>query len=179
MQKRNPFQWLGLALLAAVWVSGCAYQPISEALRKEARKNLSFPVVLENPEAYRGSIVIWGGQIIQTIPQDQKSEILVLETPLGGDEKPLDDTHSQGRFIVQSDQFLDPEVYRKGRKITVAGEITGAETKAINNVPYRYPMIQAREIYIWPKSPQVIYVPYYDSFYWYNRGWWGPPFYPY
>ncbi len=67
-----------------------------------------------------GTLVIWGGEIIRTVTAGEKSDIIVLETPLDHWEKPLSDVHSQGRFIVQDNRFLDPAVYAKGRKITVA-----------------------------------------------------------
>ena len=47
----------GLFLMA---VSGCAY-PISREMREKANEKLTFSEVIENPEAYMGNLVIWGG----------------------------------------------------------------------------------------------------------------------
>ena len=54
-----------VVLALASLVAGCAY-PISKELRQKAAADLTFAMVLGNPDAYRGSIVIWGGHIIET-----------------------------------------------------------------------------------------------------------------
>ena len=86
-------------------ISGCAY-PISKELRQEASKEPTFPMVLQNPTAYSGSIVIWGGKIIEAHNVTGGSEIIVLETPLDYQEMPESEKYSQGRFIAKAQHFL-------------------------------------------------------------------------
>jgi outer membrane lipoprotein len=168
----------GLFLLM---ISGCAY-PISKELRQEATKDLTFSIVLQDPTAYIGSIVLWGGRIIETIPQTEGSEILVLETPLDYLEEPEADKYSQGRFIGKSSKLLDPEIYKKGKKITLAGEIIGKETRPLGKARYTYPVVMIKELYLWKKEQAYIYPPPY---YWYGPygpypwpyGGWYPPHY--
>ncbi len=81
------FRLFFLALLLAA-VSACAY-PISQQYREQARPGLTFSMVLKNPDAYIGSIVIWGGMIVETHNRPGETEITVLETPLGYEEKPI------------------------------------------------------------------------------------------
>ncbi len=149
---------------------GCAY-PIKKEYREEARKDVTFGQVLQNPSAYKGSTVIWGGTIIQTTPQSDGTEIMVLETPLERQERPQADRYSQGRFIVRSPKFLDPEIYKNGMKVTVAGQIVGQEAKPLGQVQYNYPLVEAREIHLWtPETSAYNYMPYP---YWYG---WAPSF---
>ena len=157
--------------------SGCAY-PISKELRQEASKEPTFPMVLQNPTAYSGSIVIWGGKIIEAHNVTGGSEIIVLETPLDYQEMPESEKYSQGRFIAKSSTFLDPEVYKKGKKITIAGEILGKETKPLGKTEYTYPVIMVKQIHLWRKvkvypypPPYYGYGPYYEPYDW---DWYGP-----
>jgi outer membrane lipoprotein len=153
-------------------VVACSY-PISKEVRQEARKDLSFPQVLQNPTAYKGSTVIWGGSIVQTINRTDGTDIIVLETPLERQERPESDRYSQGRFIVRSPKFLDPEIYKNGRKITVAGEIVGQDARPLGQVQYNYPLLEAKEIYLWNPAAYSDYPAYPYGSGWYG---WAPPF---
>lgn len=156
-------------------LSACAY-PISQPFRDEARKDLTFSTVLQNPTTYRGSVVIWGGVIIDTVNRPEGTEITVLETPLDSGGEPGDEEFSRGRFIAKSLQFLDPEIYKNGRKITVAGEITGQETRPLGAMQYRYPVLMIKELHLWKKET-VTYV--YPRYYWGFWDWYYPSPWPY
>lgn len=72
--------------------------------------------------------------------------------------------------------FLDPEVYRKDRKITVAGTLLGKTVEKLENSTYTYLRIENRQLYLWPAYEVYYYnYPYYDP--------WGYPYiirkYPY
>jgi len=151
-------------------LSSCAY-PISKELRQEARKDLTFSMVLQNPTAYVGSIVLWGGRIIEILNHSDGSEIIVLETPLDYEEMPEAAKYSHGRFIAKTSKFLDPEIYKKGKKITLAGEIIGKETKPLGKGQYTYPVVMIKELHLWKKIRTYAYPPYY--------GWYGPYSWPY
>lgn len=168
MTRYRFFRWFvaGLYLFTAL---GCAY-PISKQLREEVDKNLTFPIVQQDPTAYVGSTVIWGGEIIKTTNLTDGTEILILDTPLDYQGMPRDAEFSRGRFMAKSSQFLDPALYKNGKKITVAGEIMGQETKPLGKTEYIYPAIRVKQLHLW-KSPQYMY---YYSPYW---DWYGP--YPY
>jgi outer membrane lipoprotein len=170
---------LQLMILAVplLFFAGCAAPVISSQIRSEATPNLSFPIAHQNVETYKGATVIWGGVIIETENQPQGSEIVVLETPLHSDERPMGATHTQGRFIARTSKFLDPVVYRKGRRITVAGTITGEETRPLGKTEYTYPIIQIKQVHLWRRE-LVVYPP--SSYYWgWGWGWPGPWYWPY
>jgi outer membrane lipoprotein len=112
IMRFGKLMWpLGLALLA---LPGCATYPVAKKLRQQAR-----PVTLaqasENPGAYRGTVVIWGGRIIKAVNDTNGGALYVLKLPLAHDEKPLAYANSAGRFIASSERFLDPEVYQRGQ----------------------------------------------------------------
>ena len=89
----------------------CVVNPISEQYRKEAKaEKLTFSMVLQNPDAYVGHTVLWGGIIIQTTAIQTGTEIIALETPLDRGEMPENEMRSSGRYIVMSSKFLDPTI---------------------------------------------------------------------
>jgi outer membrane lipoprotein len=77
---------------------------------------------------------------------------------------------SRGRFIVKSPQFLDPALYKKGKRLTVAGQVIGKETRALGETEYTYPVVMAKEVHIWKSTQYTPY--YYVAPYWW--GWYGP-----
>ena len=62
---------------------------------------------------------------------------------------------SEGRFIIQTPGFLDPAIYSPGRKLTVAGTVAGKEVRPLGEIEYTYPIIEKRELYLWPEEEAV------------------------
>jgi outer membrane lipoprotein len=156
-------------LLLAVLASGCATYPISKTLRDQASKNLTFQMALENPDAYTGSTVIWGGIILETKTLTGASEITILETPLQGMELPSSKRYSPGRFIARTKNFLDPEIYSKNKKVTIGGKISGKTTMPLGDAQYTYPVLEIEEIHLWKQPTYYRYEPMY--YWWYDP--WG------
>ncbi|MCJ7830052.1 MAG: Slp family lipoprotein, partial [Desulfobacterales bacterium] len=77
---------------------------------------------------------------------------------------------SEGRFQVVYSGFLDPEVYRKDRRVTVAGTLLGCEVQRTGDCPHPLLRVAGREIYLWPEyeyrapSPYPYYDPWYSPF---------------
>ncbi|MCK9273890.1 MAG: Slp family lipoprotein [Syntrophales bacterium] len=137
-----------LTMAAAFFISSCM-QAISSEVRSLADKDLSFQQIVQNPEAYRGKIVLIGGRIIGTYVEEGKTWLEVLQQPLGWRDKPESSDVSYGRFLIYFPEYKDPEVFRKNDLVTVAGEIKEASKRRINSVQYRYPVLVPRELNIW------------------------------
>jgi outer membrane lipoprotein len=121
-KMKNWFQSF-LLLFLAVLFSGCAHV-ISKDLREKADTPLTFQQVLQDPNAYIDKYALWGGEIIQTINQkDGTTLIEVFQRPLGSGEEPKLTQPSEGRFLALAEKYLDPYLFRRGRKVTVAGKI--------------------------------------------------------
>ena len=90
----------------------------------------------------------------------------------------------EGRFVVKSPDFLDPEVYIKDKENTIAGVITGDTELTVGKRVIRVPLLSATAIYLWPKltnynyySPYYGPYPYYPGYYpLYRGGFYGPFF---
>lgn len=176
MSKEKTWLFFGLLALGLGLLEGCGHV-VSSELRAMAREDLTFPMVLADPERYQGEVVIWGGVIIETENRPEGTTLVILETPLDREGAPRDAEFSRGRFLARTHSFLDQAVYRQGRKVTVAGEIVGQEVRRVGEVPYGYPLLSVREIHLWREVVRGWAPAYHWGPYWY---WWDPywPWWP-
>ncbi len=139
------------AAIACIALAGCA-AGISRQARSQVTYWGPFSEMQENPDAHKKDVVLLGGRIIENDTLPHGSELAVLQTPLGSYDRPGSPDASEGRFLVRSNDFLDPGVYEKGAMVTVVGEIVGSESRKIGDFNYVHPIIQEREIKLW-KEP--------------------------
>jgi len=161
--KRGLFLAVPLLLLSII---SCTHA-ISKEARDMAVNDIPFRWIAENPERYRGAFVIWGGEVINSQNLGDGALIEILQRPLRRSEEPDETKNSSGRFLVLYDSgFLDPAIFFKGVKITVAGIVEGQRVLQMGGVVqmgeagYVYPLILAREVHIWENernSNQYIY----------------------
>jgi outer membrane lipoprotein len=171
MERVNSVLLLWTLFLFIV-LPGCA-PVISKNLRAQAEGALTFQHVFQNPEAYKGKIVIWGGEIVEAINQKEGTTlIVVLQRPLNRREEPQISKRSEGRFLVLAEGYLDPYIFREGRVMTVAGEILGKKMRPLGEMEYPYPLLQSKEIYLWSGYRYSYYPPPYYSYPW----WWSYPY---
>ena len=142
---------LFIAVLIVLLLAACA-PVISRQVLQEVDKSISFEQLLQKPESYKGRTVLLGGDVIETQNLSGKTLIVVLQRPLGFRGRPAAGDVSQGRFIISAAGFLDPAIYSNGRKITVAGMVVGKEVRPLGEREYTYPMIEKRELYLWPEE---------------------------
>lgn len=168
-----------LLVLFAGLVGAVSCVPFSRNIMDQVDPTLAFGVVQKDPSAFQGKTVLWGGIIVETLNRADETLIKVRQTDLDYQTRPTNLDRSQGRFLIQYIGFLDPAIYKDGREITVAGQITGKEVFPLGNLQYTYPVVTAKEIYLWeimipyqPFYPPWYYGPYYP--------WWGyRPYGPY
>ncbi|MFH1935756.1 MAG: Slp family lipoprotein [Pseudomonadota bacterium] len=133
---------------------GCA-AGISPKVRSQVTYAGTFSDVQKAPDEYIGKIVIFGGKILNSQASPSASELTVLHLRIDSRDRPKDGDQSEGRYLIQSDQFLDPAIYKKEALLTVAGRITGGEVRAIGGFDYVYPKLKAIEIKLWPEADRI------------------------
>lgn len=163
------------AVLVLLTLIGCASQ-IPQAIRDAPGVPVDLTQVQQEPARFKGQRVRWGGSIIAVVNNPDSTAIEVLALPLGIDGQPRAGGQGQGRFIARVAGFLDPAEYEKGRRLTLAGRITGVETRPVGDFPYAYPVVQADTHYLWPKAPPPGVYPYYPPGW---PAWYGPWYGPY
>jgi outer membrane lipoprotein len=164
-----------IVICCLVFFSGCAHV-ISKDLRDKVAPSLTFGQVTQNPIAYKGKTVVWGGEIVETLNQKNgTTEIEVFQIPLDSwTDAPEASNVSEGRFLILVDKYLDPYLYQEGRRITVAGEISGEQIKLLGEMDYRYPLVLSKQIHLWEEYSYHHY-PYYYPWGYYDP-WWGYPY---
>ena len=139
--------------LGVIWagLAGCV-SGVSDYSRAMVTYQGTFPELQGAPDQQRGQVVMLGGRIVETSPSTTGTEIMVLQLPLAGRDKPALDQPSQGRFLIASPEFLDPAVYPKLALITVVGEVTGQVERSVGDYPYTLPVLRPIEIKQWSTS---------------------------
>lgn len=164
-------------LVSLTLVAACA-PVISSQIRAQVEPGLDLKEAKQNPDAYKGKIVLWGGIILRAENQKDGTMLEILQKPIDWLERPEDVDRSQGRFLALCKGYLDTAIYARGREVTVAGSIDGEETRPLGQIHYTYPLILVKEIHLWAKrSPAPVYVwppPYYWGYPWW---YFGPPDY--
>jgi outer membrane lipoprotein len=128
-----------------------------------------------------GRDVRWGGVILDAQPTQQRTCFEILSRELGSSARPKVKDVTQGRFLACTDGFQDPEVFAQGRELTLTGRIAGIEQRQVGEFEYRYPMVAANFVTMWPVRPDVMYHdnfgpgwgPYWGGGFW-GPGYWGP-----
>lgn len=164
-------------------ISSCGHV-ISKSVREHARADIPFSSVKENIDKYKGMTFILGGVIVATRNTDEGSTIEAMQTPINRYGTVIDPDDSSGRFMAVEKGYLDPLIYKKGREITIAGELIGSRKKQIGEIEYAYPLFKIKEIYLWREARDYYpYYPVYSPFYryrypyWWHDPWWHRHYY--
>lgn len=159
--------------LAALLLAGCGGHVLSQEALRQVDEGVDPAQVLANPEAFIGRTLLLGGPIldIQVGREGTTMEILNYRLDRWGEPR----APQEGRFLVSTEQFLDPEIYRLGAFVTMTGTVRGSELRALRDGEYRYPVVEVGEVHRW--SPYTRYYPApgpYWSPYWSPYQPWSP-----
>lgn len=131
-------------------VVGCASN-IPREIQHPPAENPTVEQVRNDIDYYTGSRVRWGGTIASVENREQETWVEVVARELGRNGRPGDDDDSYGRFLVRIGGFVDPQIYSRGRELTVAGEVESRIVRKIGEHPYTYPLIRASTHHLWPQ----------------------------
>ena len=170
-------------IFGVLLLSSCA-PVLQQDIMDRATREFSLSDIKNNPEAYKGSLFVLGGSIVNTKLTAKGSQIEALYIPVDsrGYLKDVELSSSDGRFLAifpKERGTLDPLIYRKGRDITVAGEFLGTQSGKIDEAEYIYPVFGIVQIYLWKEREYYPYYypypPYYSyPYWWYYDPWWRP-----
>lgn len=157
-----------LALMLAS-LAGCASN-LPRAISDPPAASPPIAAVMQNPAAYVGQSVRWGGSIVAVENRAAETWIEIAARDLGGFGRPLRSDVSQGRYVARLGGFFDPSIYRPDREITVYGTIDGGIERRVGERSYVAPLLRVLDYHLWPEYVELA-PPYYDP-------WWDP-LYPY
>jgi outer membrane lipoprotein len=161
----NVIRTLLLIMLIFIYTAFCSCVSrtvISEQVKAESER-VSFKALAQETDRYKGKTVILGGYIIETKNIAGVANMTVLQTPLGRDEEPVSLGRSEGGFILSYNGHLEPEVYEKGRRATVAGKVAGRVDEKAANCPQPCLKLEYRQIYLWPMYDSPSYLSYEED----------------
>lgn len=152
IKKITDIMLILLGAVLAFQAAGCAPAIISSATRQQVAPRIDYKLLWQDPEAYLGKTVLLAGDIIETKNTADKTAIMVLARSADTLDRPLSLDTALGRFILIQPGFLDPAIYRPGRQITAAGVVVGRDLRPLDEINYSYPLIENRELYLWPEE---------------------------
>ncbi|MDP3589611.1 MAG: Slp family lipoprotein [Methylobacter sp.] len=162
-------------LILCLVLNACSTVPL--AIKNPPLLDISYTQAIQEIAKYTKAPVRWGGIIVDVENEQNFSLVQVLYYPLDSDGEPQIDKQYVGRFVFKSADFLDPAIYTKDAKITVAGVLIGDLDRTVGKKVLRLPLVSATTIYLWPVYE---YDNYYDGFgygYGYNSYYGGYPYY--
>lgn len=173
----------------ALILGGCA-NVLSRAALEQVDPGVDYAQVKLDPDAHRGQTLVLGGQIVANRGDREGTTLELIHYFVDHWGRPTGPDENGGRFLVQSQRFLDPELYRRGRLVTLTGTVIGGKTKTLNGRDYRYPVFKLGEIHLftppetWYDRPGGRYYNPYAPWpygygndpgwiypYWYGPGW--------
>jgi outer membrane lipoprotein len=165
-------------IMAALLATACSVMPA--AVEEQALPDLPFPALIADAAANLDRTVILGAYVLEVTNDADRTRMVAIQAPLGLGREPKSKDLSQGRLILEYQGFLDPEVYAKDRKITVAGRLLASSATEKNPNPFPFLRLQVLELHLWPVEKPLQPDPYWD--YWgypYAYPWGWGPYYPY
>jgi len=127
--------------------------------------------------------VRWGGVILETRPETDFTCFEILSRQLEKSMRPEVSDQDNGRFIACKPGFYDPETFKKGREVTLTGELIYMDVRKVGEYDYHYPVVDIEFMSLWPKRRLVVrnmhygpYRPYYWHYpphrYYYRYPYW-------
>lgn len=157
-----------LIILFSMTLIACSSMP--PILKNAPVVNVQLNEVRINVNGFQSTPVRWGGTIIEVENEANVSRIQILYYPLDSSGRPKLHESTQGRFIIQSQNFLDPAIYKKDAEITVTGIVNGAVQRTIGQRVLQLPVVDIENSFLWPEEQDKYYYPpyctgYYPSLY--------------
>ena len=162
-------RWLILG--ACVALAGCA-SSVSTSMQPETGPKVGFAELAAHPANYQGQTKILGGEVMQVEPLGQGSLLSVDQRDLDSHLFPAAGA-SGGTFLVESDEWLNPNTYLPKSTVTVAGVVAGQKNGFL--------LLKAKKIHFW-EGPrwEKWYYPVPREWYGYDPNleyWYTPPYF--
>lgn len=149
-------------------------------LMQQGSFDVNFSDLEENPGLYKGELYILGGVIAKTTATKQGSLIEALYIPVDSRGYLKEFSPSGGRFLaLYPGRFLDPLIFRERREVTLAGEFMEVREGYIDEIEFRFPLFEIKELYLWEVRKDYHYGEPYPYWYYPYPYWWYDPWWRY
>ncbi|MDA8363770.1 MAG: Slp family lipoprotein [Gammaproteobacteria bacterium] len=144
--------WL-LCFFGGILLAGCATRPPFELAGVDTA--LTPAQAAADIGAVRSRRVEWGGVIVAAKNLADRTNLEVLAYPLDRSARPERRKSPLGRFILQQRGYLETIDYAPGRLITAVGTVVAAQEGHVGKAPYRFAVLNAEQLHLWPKRDRV------------------------
>jgi outer membrane lipoprotein len=155
---KHFFRIGSLVILTALLFSACTTIP--EQLKGEYTPLIPDKTTekdLETP-------VRWGGVLLETRPENDYTCFEILSRQLQKSMRPVDSDQAGGRFIACKPGFYDPEVFEKGREVTLTGKLIHMDVRKVGEYDYHFPVVDIEFMSLWPERRESRYYDYYGPY---------------
>jgi starvation-inducible outer membrane lipoprotein len=153
------FAGCGLIMLAAC--ASLSPPAFDAEVTRNVNRGITFTLLQQHPEAYRGQTVLLGGQIVSAdLTPDGLVNIEVKQKPLDDNQKPMGSSSSAGDFLIQF-PGRDLQGIELGNLVSVVGTVAGTKILHLASLSYPILLINAQSLNYWPGpaalKPKVYY----------------------
>jgi outer membrane lipoprotein len=149
-----------LVLMSTLLISACTSIPAQ--LQGDYTSLVPKDVTEKNME----TTVRWGGVVLETRPETDHTCFEILSKSLQTSMRPKKSDQTEGRFIACKSSFYDPEVFKKGREVTLTGKIIHLDVRKVGEYDYHFPVVDFDFMILWPKLRNRVYYDHYRPYYW-------------
>ena len=135
------------AIISLLLLTACAVN-ISDDTLSRTDRDTTLSMVYESPDSSIGKQLLLGGAIVSIDPDKDKTVLEILEWHLNSYGEPLYVDNEGLKFLATTNQALD-HINEAGMLVTLAGRVSGEETRLVNGVEYTYPVFELVEIHLW------------------------------
>lgn len=164
-----------LILMSTLLLSACTSIP------EQLQGDYTSLIPKDVAEADMETAVRWGGVVLETRPETDYTCFEILSKSLQTSMRPKKSDQTEGRFIACKPGFYDPEVFKKGREVTLTGEIIHLDVRKVGEFDYHFPVVDFDFMILWPKLRDRVYYDHYRPYYWhypyYGRHYWRYPYF--
>lgn len=155
---KHFFRTISLVIFTALLFSACTTIP-------EQLKGEYTPLIPDNAtEKSLGTPVRWGGVLLETRPENDYTCFEILSRQLQKSMRPVDSDQAGGRFIACKPGFYDPEVFEKGREVTLTGKLIHMDVRKVGEYDYHFPVVDIEFMSLWPERRESRYYGYYGPY---------------
>ena len=140
--------------LVGYGLSACSSSKvIPPDLKEQIDSSVSFRDIQASPQSVQGRTILLGGEVLGARRVQEGVELEILQLPVEGDNPPSERRmESQGRFLALDHGGRDPASFPPGTKVTVVGDVTGDETRRLDESTYQYPTLDVKHLYVWSED---------------------------
>ena len=142
-----------------LFILACAPAPIfpPEVLEKVDR-TVSFEQVVNHPDAHKGRVVEFGGEILNSMVEGDEVQLLVRILPIQIKPVygPVDRGGEHGMFIIRYTGKVGNQDLQRGNMVIVIGPVMGGVITRLTGVPVNRPTVTAECFHIWRTQGEPI-----------------------